>query len=89
MRIRANEHRAVKENELATLLNRIDSLLSQLEGEWEGEASRSYAARWREQLRPDVKSKVETLLDEIATALDNSATTLEQTDAQIAAGIRV
>ena len=88
MHTRATEHRGVKDNELASLLNKIDSLLAQLEGEWEGEASRSYAERWRGQLRPDIKTKVETLLDEIATALDKSATILAQTDQQIASAFK-
>jgi WXG100 family type VII secretion target len=88
MRTRANEHRAVKDNELATFLTKMDSLLSTLESEWEGEASRAYADRWRNNLRPDVKNKVETLLDEIGAALDKTAQILEQTDTQIASGFK-
>ena len=85
MRSRANEYRVEAEN-VQGVIRKMDSLLSQLQSEWEGESSRAYASRFTE-LRPGfVQAK--NLIDEIARALDSTAATLEQTDAQIAAGLR-
>ena len=85
MRSRANEYRIEAEN-VQGVIRKMDSLLSQLQSEWEGESSRAYANRFGE-LRPGfVQAK--NLIDEIARALDNTAATLEETDAQIAAGLR-
>lgn len=84
MRSRANEYRVEAEN-VQGVIAKMDSLLSQLQGEWEGEASRAYAARFQE-LRPGFVQAKE-LIDEIARALDNTAMALEETDAQIAAGL--
>ncbi len=64
----------------------MDALLNQLQGEWEGEASRAYESRFHE-LRPGFVQAKE-LIDEIARSLDNAALTLEETDSQIAAALR-
>jgi WXG100 family type VII secretion target len=88
MRTRANEHLAVKDNELAALVSRIDTLLSHLQSEWEGEAARSYADRWQGQLRPEVLRMVNGLLDDIAKALYKSADLLEETDRQISSAFK-
>jgi WXG100 family type VII secretion target len=85
MRGRANEYRteAEKVNEV---IARMDSLLSALQGEWEGEASQSYASRYAE-LKPGFM-KAEELIREIATALDATARIVEETDASIASQFR-
>jgi WXG100 family type VII secretion target len=85
MRSRANEYRREAEN-VQSVIGRMDALLSQLQGEWEGASSRAYASRFQE-LRPGFVQAKE-LVDEIARALDNTASTLEETDAQIAASLR-
>ena len=85
MRSRANEYRREAEN-VQSVIGRMDSLLNQLQGEWEGASSRAYASRFQE-LRPGFVQAKE-LVDEIARALDNTASTLEETDAQIAASRR-
>lgn len=85
MRSRANEYRREAEN-VQNVIGRMDALLSQLQGEWEGEASRAYESRFHE-LRPGFVQAKE-LIDEIARALDNTALTLEETDSQIAAALR-
>ncbi|WEV58587.1 WXG100 family type VII secretion target [Bifidobacterium sp. ESL0728] len=74
---------AEKVNEVITAMN---GLLETLKGEWEGAASQSYAARY-EQLKPGFIQARE-LINEIATALDNTATSLDETDQQIAAQFR-
>lgn len=82
MRERANQYRneAQKVNDV---IAQMDSLLGQLQGEWEGAASQAYAARFSE-LRPGFV-KAEELINEIAAALVATANTMEQTDADIAA----
>ena len=84
MRSRANEYR-VEAGNVERVIAQIDQLLQALEGEWEGESSRAYSARFAE-LRPGFV-KARELIDEIARALDNTAATLEETDARIAAGM--
>lgn len=85
MRERANQYR----NEAETVhgvISKMDSLLQQLQGEWEGAASESYAARYQE-LKPGFM-KAEELIREIATALDATAKIVEETDANIASQFR-
>ncbi len=82
MRERANQYR----NEAETVngvISKMDSLLGQLQGEWEGSASTSYAARYQE-LKPGFM-KAEELIREIAQALDSTARIMEETDSEIAA----
>lgn len=77
MRERANQYR----NEAETVngvIKQMDSLLGQLQAEWEGAASESYAARYQE-LKPGFM-KAEELIREIATALDSTARIVEETD---------
>ena len=50
MRQRANEYRAEADT-VNGVISKMDSLLSALQGEWEGAASESYAARYQE-LKP-------------------------------------
>lgn len=85
MRGRANEYRAQADN-VQRVIGKMDALLNKLQGEWEGAASRAYATRFHE-LRPGFV-KARQLIDEIARALDSTASALESTDAQIAAGLR-
>jgi WXG100 family type VII secretion target len=87
MRTRANEYRAIKSNEFETFIQKMDQMLSMLESEWEGEASRSYADRWRGNVRPETKTMVEQLIDDLATSLDKTAQILEETDQAISASI--
>ena len=81
MRQRANEYR----NEAETVngvIGKMDRLLQQLQSEWEGAASESYAARYQE-LKPGFM-KAEELIREIAQALDSTAKIVEETDTNIA-----
>ena len=85
MRERANQYR----NEAETVngvIAQMDNLLGQLQGEWEGSASESYAARYQE-LKPGFM-KAEELIREIAAALDSTARIVEETDASIASQFR-
>lgn len=85
MRSRAIEYRNEASN-VEQVIVKMDNLLNTLQGEWEGESSRSYAERYN-QLKPYF-TKTKELINEIAVALDQTATTLEETDASIASGFR-
>ena len=81
MRQRAGEY-TTQANNLQSIITKMDALLRQLQSEWEGNASEAYAAKFAE-LRPGfVKAK--ELIDEISTALKNTAEIVSQTDQNIA-----
>ena len=86
MRSRATQYRSEADT-VNEVIRNMDSLLNQLQDEWEGAASQSYAARY-EEIKPDF-IKVEELIREIATALDSIANKVEQTDMDIANQFRV
>lgn len=81
MRGRASEYRTQAGN-VESVIQKLDSLLQNLQGEWEGSASESYAARYQE-LRPGFV-KAQELIKEIASALDSTANIVEETDTNIA-----
>ena len=81
MRQRATEYRTEAEK-VKEVIGRMDNLLSSLQSEWEGAASESYATRYGE-LKPGFL-QAETLIREIATALDSTARIVEETDSSIA-----
>ena len=81
MRVRASEYRTYSGN-VENVITKLDTLLQNLQGEWEGQASESYAARYQE-LRPGFV-KAEELIKEIAAALDSTANIVEETDTNIA-----
>ncbi len=81
MRERAGQYRAEADT-VNGVINKMDSLLGQLQSEWEGAASESYATRYQE-LKPGFV-KAEELIREIAAALDSTARIVEETDADIA-----
>ncbi len=81
MRERATQYRMEAET-VNGVICKMDGLLQQLQGEWEGAASESYAARYQE-LKPSFQ-QIEQLIREIATALDNTANSQQELDEQIA-----
>ena len=85
MRQRASEYRN-EANEVNGVILRMDGLLSNLQSEWEGQSSQSYATRY-EELKPSFQ-KAEELISEIATSLDSVATQIEETDSSIAGAFR-
>ena len=85
MRTRAGEYTKQAET-LQQIIGKMDTLLTNLQAEWEGDASQAYAARFKE-LRPGfVKAK--NLIDEITTALKSTAKIVEETDKSIAGKFR-
>lgn len=85
MRARAGEYRTEADT-VNQVISKMDSLLQQLQSEWEGAASESYAGRYQE-LRPGFV-KAEELIREIAAALDSTANIVEETDQNIASQFR-
>ncbi len=81
MRERANQYQAESGN-VAEVISRMDTLLSQLQSEWTGAASDAYATRYTE-LKPSFVA-MQDLIAEISTALNKTAEIVEQTDAEIA-----
>lgn len=81
MRERANQYRKEADT-VSDVIRNMDNLLEALKGEWEGSASESYDARYKE-LKPGFQ-KAEQLIREIATALDSTANIVEETDTSIA-----
>ena len=81
MRERASQYRT-EAGTVNGVISKMDSLLQLLQGEWEGAASESYAARYKE-LKPGFV-KAEELIREIAAALDSTAKIVEETDTNIA-----
>lgn len=80
MRTRAGEYQTEGEN-LGDIIDRMDTLLTNLQEEWEGAASEAYAAKF-EELRPGFV-KAEELIYDIAAALNTTADKLEQMDSEI------
>ena len=84
MRDRAGQYDREAEK-VGEVVASMDNLLNQLQSEWEGQSSQAYANRFAE-LRPSFV-KAQELISEIAQSLRNAASTLEQTDQAIAAGM--
>lgn len=85
MRSRAGEYTNEAEK-LNGIIQTMDRLLSNLQSEWEGEASRAYAEKFS-QLRPGFV-KAYDLINEISAALKSTAQIVEDTDRQIASQFR-
>ena len=85
MRERASEYRT-EADKVNDVIAKLDNLLQNLQGEWEGAASEGFAARYQE-LRPGFQ-KAEELIREIAAALDSSAKIVEEADANIGSQFR-
>lgn len=72
--------------EVESMIGRLDNLMSDLEAEWEGQASRAFAEQYAD-IRPSVVD-LQNLLDKICTQLISVADTIEQNEQDIANQIR-
>lgn len=85
MRTRATEY-GRQADTLKEVITTMDNLLNQLQSEWEGAASESYAQKY-EELKPGFQ-KAEQLIRDIQAALNKTAEIVESTDADIASQFR-
>lgn len=85
MRSRAGEYDQ-QASAVGDVISRMDTLLNELQEEWEGASSQAYASRFTE-LRPSF-TQAQQLINDIATSLRNTAQSLEETDQNIASQFR-
>ncbi|MBO5387812.1 MAG: WXG100 family type VII secretion target [Lachnospiraceae bacterium] len=83
MRARAMQYTA-QAQAMSEIITSMDNLLTDLLSEWEGSASEAYATKYAE-LKPGFL-EVQNLIVEIASALNTTATTVEETDTTLAGG---
>lgn len=81
MRLRAGQYKA-EAKKVDEVIRKMDSLLAELQGEWEGKSFEAYFARYQE-LKPSF-IKVEELIEAISDKLISNANALEQTDEALA-----
>ncbi|MBH0158202.1 MAG: WXG100 family type VII secretion target [Bacillota bacterium] len=67
-------------------VSRLNAMISQLEGMWEGEASKAFSQQY-EALKPSFL-QMQQLLEDISAQLNNTSRALEDADNQIASQIR-
>ena len=67
---------------IGQVISKMDSLIDQLQGEWEGEASTKFADQYHE-LKPSFQ-KMQELTITIATQLQQTGQAMEQMDQDIA-----
>jgi WXG100 family type VII secretion target len=84
MRARAREF-GVQGERTQEVINNMDRLLNMLQEEWEGEASRSFKAKF-EELRPGFV-KTRELIEDINKVLTDTARITEETDRSLASQI--
>jgi len=85
MRARAGEVRGQGEI-FQDVINRMQNLINELQGEWEGEASRRFADQFAG-LRPSF-DQMKQLIDDLGMQLDGTANAVEQLDMDIASKFR-
>ena len=81
MRSRSGEVRGQGET-FQGVINRMQGIINELQTEWEGEASRSFAAQF-DSLKPSF-NKMKELIDDISKQLAQTADSVEQLDRDIA-----
>ncbi len=73
-------------SQVADQITRLDTMIRELEGAWEGEASRAFNEQYHS-LRPSFV-QMQQLLEDISVQLSKTASALEDADNQIASQIR-
>ncbi len=74
---RASEYRS-QASEMEGIIGKLDSLISTLESEWEGNSASRYMAQYSD-LRPSFVS-MQQLITELASALDSEANKFASAD---------
>jgi len=85
MRQRAGEMRS-KGEAFQDVINGMQSVINELQTEWEGQASRAFAEQF-DRLKPSFND-TRRLIDDIGQQLDSTATAVEQMDQDIASRFR-
>ena len=85
MRQRSGEVRTQGET-FQDVINRMQSIINELQTEWEGQASRAFAEQF-DRLKPAF-NEMRQLIDDIGTQLDGTANAVEQLDREIASKFR-
>jgi len=85
MRGRAGEVRNQGET-FQDVINRMQSIIHELQTEWEGEASRAFEGQFN-RLKPAFND-MRQLINDIGTQLDSTANAVEQLDQDIASRFR-
>jgi len=75
-------------NAFGDVVSRMDSILNQLEAEWEGESSRKFRQQF-EDLRRTAFANMNQLFEDLSTQLRQTAQIVEDTDKEIASKIGV
>lgn len=78
---RSKEYSTEAEN-IGHVISKMDSLISELQSEWEGAASQSFANQYHE-LKPSFQ-KMQQLTETIALQLQQTGNAMEQMDKEIA-----
>ncbi|PLR82274.1 WXG100 family type VII secretion target [Bacillus canaveralius] len=73
-------------NQVGEQITRLNGMIKELEGAWEGEASRAFSDQY-EALRPSI-IQMQQLLEDISVQLRNTGKALADADSQIASQIR-
>ena len=85
MRQRAGEVRTQGET-FQDVINRMQSIINELQSEWEGQASQAFADQFS-RLKPSF-NEMRQLIYDIGTQLDGTANAVEQLDQDIASRFR-
>lgn len=78
MNQRAGQYRNEAQN-IGQVISSMDGLVSNLQAEWEGEASNAFVERYQSDLKPSFQ-RAQQLIEEIAAALDSTANDMRETD---------
>lgn len=81
MRRRAQEF-TNKGNDFQNLIGQMQSLVNQLDSEWEGAGKESYLIRW-DDLKNNSFAKAHELIEDIAKALNSTANYYESSDGSV------
>ncbi|MDQ0208512.1 WXG100 family type VII secretion target [Alkalicoccobacillus murimartini] len=80
----ANDYTS-RSGDVHEIVSKLDVMIEQLQAAWEGSSSTAFANQYKD-LKPSF-TQMGTLLEEISAQLGSAATTLENTDNEIAGKI--
>jgi len=81
MLTRSKEYQTEADN-IGQVISKMDNLINELQNEWEGAASQSFANQYQE-LKPSFQ-KMQELVETISTQLQQTGNAMEQMDSDIA-----